>query len=55
MWQHGPKISSRTTAEVSGNPVQIVGWIHAPPASESGMLGTPPPQTSVAPSSMAWR
>src|ERR1700682_4669225 len=41
-WQHGPKISSRTTAEVSGNPVQMVGSIHAPPDKVCGIDGIPP-------------
>jgi hypothetical protein len=55
MWQHGPKISSRTTAAVSGRPVQMVGCTQAPSASSAGMSGTPPPVTTVAPSSTALR
>src|ERR1700757_578663 len=50
MWQHGPKISSRITHELSGKPVQIVGSIHAPSFNSPAISGTPPPVTTTAPS-----
>ena len=55
MWVQGPKISSVTVAAVSGRPVQIVGSTQAPLASRPGMFGMPPPVTTVAPSSTAFR
>jgi hypothetical protein len=52
-WQHGPKISSRTTAAVSGRPVHTVGCTQAPLARSAGISGMPPPVTIRAPSTLA--
>src|ERR1700733_15740301 len=38
IWQQGPKISSRTTADSSAKSVQMVGCTHAPPLKEAGIV-----------------
>lgn len=54
-WQTGPKISSFTVRAVSGSPVRTVGSTWKPPSRTSPNSGTPPPATTVAPSSRASR
>ena len=53
MWVHGPKISSLIVRASSASPVQIVGWIQLPFTKAGSTSGTPPPVTTVAPSSTA--
>ena len=53
MWQTGPNTSSRTQRALSGRPVQMVGCTKAPLSRASPKCGTPPPVTTVAPSSTA--